>query len=126
MLKLKLLQRDLMYLPREILTANQVCVLDVSNCSLVELEGRFFLEMRYLRKLNASKNQIKQLSVCIGQLKQLEVLNLESNCLEMIPMEIGNLARSLKVLKLGYNKLKVITNRLKDLTALEILQLQNN
>jgi hypothetical protein len=41
----------------------------------------------------------------------------------MIPMEIGNLYRTLKVLKLANNKLKSITNRIKELTSLEVLHL---
>jgi Leucine-rich repeat (LRR) protein len=44
----------------------------------------------------------------------------------MIPMEIGNLGKSLKVLKLAYNKLKTLTNRIRDLKNLEILHLQSN
>jgi len=64
--------------------------------------------------------------VRIGQLEFLEVLNLDSNCLEMIPTEIGNLSRTLKVLKLSNNKLKSITNRIREMHRLEILHLQNN
>jgi Leucine-rich repeat (LRR) protein len=44
----------------------------------------------------------------------------------MIPMEIGNLQRTLRVLKLANNKLKSITNRIRELTSLEVLHLQNN
>lgn len=62
----------------------------------------------------------------IGQLEFLEVLFLDNNCLEMIPMEIGNLRKSLKVLKLAHNKLKTLTNRIRDLKNLEILHLQSN
>jgi Leucine-rich repeat (LRR) protein len=61
--------------------------------------------------------------VRIGQLEFLEVLFLDNNCLEMIPIEIGNLGKSLKVLKLAHNKLKTLTNRIRDLTNLEILHL---
>ena len=41
----------------------------------------------------------------------------------MIPMEIGNLGKTLRVLKLAYNKLKSITNRIRDLSNLEVLHL---
>ena len=44
----------------------------------------------------------------------------------MVPMEIGNLGKSLRVLKLAYNKLKNITNRIRELKNLEILHLQSN
>lgn len=46
---------------------------------------------------------------------------MDNNCLEMIPMEIGNLYRTLKVLKLACNKLKSITNRIRELSKLTIL-----
>jgi len=48
----------MMYIPRDILSSKmkQVSVLDVSNCSIVELDGKIFIELRHLRKLNASKN----------------------------------------------------------------------
>jgi Leucine-rich repeat (LRR) protein len=44
----------------------------------------------------------------------------------MVPMEIGNLSKSLKILKLASNRLKQITNRVKELKSLEVLHVQNN
>jgi len=59
-----------MYIPREVLSDkhrfSEVRVLDVSNCSIVELEGKIFIELPFLKRLNASKNQIRQLSLRIG------------------------------------------------------------
>jgi len=63
LLKLRLLHKDMMYIPREVLQDKMqfahISVLDVSNCSIVELEGKIFIELRYLKKLNASRNQIR-------------------------------------------------------------------
>jgi Leucine-rich repeat (LRR) protein len=44
----------------------------------------------------------------------------------MIPMEIGNLARTLKVLNISSNKLKSITTGIRELHNLEVLHLQDN
>ena len=59
-MKLKLLHKDLTYIPREVLKDkaqfSMVSVLDVSNCSIVELEGKIFMQLTNLTKLNASRN----------------------------------------------------------------------
>ena len=64
-----------MYVPREVLQDSsifeQVTVLDVSNCQIVELEGRIFMQLKNLTKLNAARNKIKYLSGKIGECVRL-------------------------------------------------------
>jgi hypothetical protein len=125
-IKIKWVNRDLKQLPPDLFRKLQIAFLDVSNCCLVELDGKLLLELKQLKRLNASRNQIKRLSVRIGQLECLEVLNLEGNRLESVPVELGDLWRTLKVLKLAGNRLKSITSRIKELTNLELLDLSDN
>ena len=69
--KLKILRKDAMYVPREVLQDAtifcQVTVLDISNCQIVELEGRIFMQLKNLNKLFAARNQIKYLSGRISE-----------------------------------------------------------
>ena len=69
--KLKILRKDAMYVPREVLQDatifRQVTVLDISNCRIVELEGRIFMQLQNLNKLYAARNQIKYLSGRISE-----------------------------------------------------------
>ena len=64
-----------MYIPREVLQDSsvfeQVTVLDISNCQIVELEGRIFMQLRNLTRLNAARNKIKYLSGKIGECSRL-------------------------------------------------------
>lgn len=97
--KLKILRRDVMYIPREVLQESsvfeQVTVLDISNCQIVELEGRIFMQLRNLTKLNAARNKIKYLSGKIGECSRLQMINLDCNLLEMMPSEISQLGSCL-------------------------------
>ena len=59
-LKLKLMQKDVSYIPREMIffiaqrnNCSRITFLDISNCSIVELEGRIFMELKNLVRLNA-------------------------------------------------------------------------
>ena len=129
-LKLKILKRDSIYFPRQVLQEKQiferVSILDISNCEIVELEGRIFMQLRNMTKLLAARNCIKYLSSRIGDCQKLEVINLDTNCLEMLPSELGKLQNSLRVLKISNNKLKQLTLRVRDLQKLQILNLEQN
>ena len=128
--KLKIMRRDIQYVPREVLQdANifsQVTVLDICNCRIVELEGRIFSKLKNLTKLLAARNQIKYLSGRISECKFLTHINLECNLLEMIPSEIGQLHKTLVVLKLSNNKLKKLTLSTRELVKLEVLGISEN
>jgi hypothetical protein len=59
-LKLKLMQKEVSYIPREMIffiaqrnNCSRIVFLDISNCSIVELEGRIFMELKNLVRLNA-------------------------------------------------------------------------
>ena len=81
--KLKVLKKNSLYVPREILTEGsvftQVTVLDVSNCQIIELEGRIFIQLRNLVKLFAARNRIKYISGMIGECQRLQAINLDCN-----------------------------------------------
>ena len=57
-IKLKLIERTVDYVPREMISfmssaPSRITFLDISNCSIVELEGRIFMELKSLVRLNA-------------------------------------------------------------------------
>ena len=80
-------------MPREVLQDasifRQVTILDISNCQIVELEGRIFMQLKNLCKLYAARNNIKYLSGRISECQFLTHINLDCNQLEMLPSEIG-------------------------------------
>lgn len=119
-----------MYVPREVLQDatifRQVTVLDISNCHIVELEGRIFMQLKNLSKLYAARNQIKYLSGRISECTKLTHINLDCNQLEMIPSEIGQLKETLITLKLAQNKLKQLTLSTRELCKLEMLNISEN
>ena len=130
-LKLKLVEKRVDYVPREMIfymaqASSRITFLDISNCSIVELEGRIFMELKNLTRLNAQKNEIKYVSGKIGDCKRLEIIQLDRNLLESIPQELCELKDCLKVLKLSQNKLKSVNFGVKQLKSLEVLHLQNN
>lgn len=69
--RLKIHKKELQYIPREVLQDatifRLVTVLDISNCRIVELEGRIFMQLKNLTKLHAQRNQIKYLSGRISE-----------------------------------------------------------
>ena len=75
------------------------------NC-LTTLEGLNFTELKRLRVLSGSDNQLTELATSVGELSMLESLNLERNKLEDVPMELGNLIKKMQVMKLDENPIK--------------------
>ena len=72
------MQKEVSYIPREMIffiaqrnNCSRITFLDISNCSIVELEGRIFMELKNLVRLNAQKNEIKYVSGKIGDCKRL-------------------------------------------------------
>ena len=78
-----------------------------------------------LRKIDLSKNRLREIPKEIGTLKRLEELNLQENNITRIPVEIGELP-SLEVLDLSRNSLVEIPLAIADLPRLRRLLLAGN
>ena len=78
-----------------------------------------------LENLDLHSNKIRKIPVEIGKITNLRHLNLEANQLEEIPIEIGNLDLLIS-LELSRNKIKKIPAELGNLVPLEYLYLGGN
>lgn len=92
--------------------------------SILEIPN-YIGEMKKIKKLNLSSNEIDTIPKSINLLKNLEELILNSNKLENIPNDFTDL-HNLKRLEINYNKLKSIPKFVFKLKKLEILGLSNN
>ena len=54
------------------------------------------------------------------------MINLDCNLLEMMPSEISQLGKCLKILKLSQNRLRQLTLSMREMRNLEILNLTQN
>ena len=68
--KFKLQQKNAQFIPKYS-NFRKVTYLDISNCKIMELEGRVFCELISLVKLNAQRNQIRYLSGQISECQRL-------------------------------------------------------
>ena len=129
---------------------SQIENLVVVTCNLKKIEGRI-LALRHLTRLDMSENCIRELPTDFENLTGLCELILHHNQIEEIPKVfcIGNLSRTLNLLDLGNNKLRIIrpffgklrnlvtlklhgnqivvlSSSMRDLTQLRTLQVNNN
>ncbi|XP_042399571.1 putative disease resistance protein RGA3 [Zingiber officinale] len=78
----------------------------ILNCCKLSLNGNLlkidFSELKFLRVLDLSNNEIKEVPTSIGNLIYLRYLNLSSNCIEVLPDSI-TLLPNLKYLNLSWN-----------------------
>ncbi|MFX1480751.1 MAG: AN1-type zinc finger domain-containing protein [Promethearchaeota archaeon] len=81
--------------------------------------------LKKLKKLDLSNNEIKNIPNSLNSLKNLEELILNSNHLKIIPNEFKYL-QNLKRVEINYNKLNLVPNFILNLKNLEILDLSNN
>ena len=82
-------------------------------------------ELKNLKRLDLSSNQLTSIPKELGALKNLKILYLSYNQLTSIPKELGEL-KNLEYLHLYYNKLTSIPKELGELKNLEYLFLHNN
>lgn len=76
--------------------------LDISGNNLTGALSGEIRNLKNLKVLNVSNNQMTGVPAEIGQLSKLEALDLSNNKLTGLPYELGNL-KNLKVLKLSGN-----------------------
>lgn len=99
--------------------------LNLSNQGLVQIPASVFGQTN-LVELNVSHNELSgSIQSQIGQLKNLRILNASYNQMTGVPAEIGQL-RNLEVLNLSYNQLTGLPNELGNLQNLKTLDLRGN
>lgn len=99
--------------------------LNLSNQGLAKIPGDVF-GRGSLEELNVSYNELSgSIPSQIGQLKNLRILNASHNNMTGVPAEIGQL-RNLEVLNLSYNQLTGLPNELGNLKNLKTLDLRGN
>jgi len=99
---LNLSNQGLTQLPNFVLTKIKLQELNISHNNLTGALPAEIRQLRNLRKLNISYNQMTGLPAEIGQLTDLSELNLSYNRLTGLPYELGNL-KNLKTLVLTGN-----------------------
>ena len=99
--------------------------LDLSNQGLTSIPSYVFNQIN-LEELNVSNNYLTgAIQSQIGQLKNLKVLNASHNQMTGVPAEVGQL-KNLQVLDLSYNQLTGLPNELGNLKNLKTLNLSGN
>ena len=85
--------QNLQEVPRELVVAQfkDITGLNLSNNLLVMIPDSLFSCLSNLLSLNLENNKLNQLSSSIRRLKRLTELNLNSNCLNYLPQELGEL-----------------------------------
>ena len=121
--------QKLQTLPRALfkLRFDNLLSLDVRGNELTEIDENFCLNLTQLRKLDARGNKIKIVSPHIKAIMTLQVLRLDSNILEELPLEIGELIY-LEELSFQYNRIKEVPAQLfsKLSDSLLLLNLSDN
>lgn len=119
---LDLSNKDLNALPKYVLDKTDLESLDISDNKFTGALPAEIRQLKNLKVLKASNNQMTGVPAEIGQLSKLELLDLSNNRLTGLPYELGNL-KNLKTLILTGNNysqqdLEVIR---KGLTATNII-----
>ena len=106
---------------------SQLVHLSVVTCNLKKIEGRI-LALRHLTQLDMSENCIRELPTDFEKINCLSELVLHDNQIEEIPKGFctGALSRTLNLLDLGNNKLRMIRPYVGKLQNLVTLKLFNN
>ncbi len=100
-------------------------VLNLSGRGLTNIPSYVFNQTS-LEELNVSNNFLTgAIQSQIGQLKNLKILNASNNQMTGVPAEVGQL-QNLRVLDLSNNKLTGLPNELGNLKNLETLNLSRN
>lgn len=100
-------------------------ILDLSGQGLTKIPEYVFNQTN-LEELNVSNNYLTgAIQSQIGQLKNLKVLNASYNQMTGVPAEVGQL-QNLQVLDLSYNQLTGLPNELGNLKNLKTLNLSGN
>ncbi|KAK8086384.1 RAM signaling pathway protein [Apiospora phragmitis] len=99
--------------------------IDLSRKNIQELPRRSFSECTSLRYLNVRNNYIKEFPLPLCDLKSLEILDLGRNKIRVLPPDIAKLT-SLKVLAVQKNRIEELPLCLADMVSLQVLKLDGN
>lgn len=99
---LDLSNKNLDKIPSYVFNMTELEKLDVSHNALTGAIQAEIRQLRNLKVLDASDNQMTGVPAEVGQLSKLEVLDLSNNQLTGLPNELGNL-KNLKTLNLSGN-----------------------
>ena len=100
---LNLSAQGLEKIPENVFSQTSLEELNVSNNLLTGSIQSQIGQLKNLKVLNASNNQMTGVPAEVGQLSKLEVLDLSNNQLTGLPNELGNL-QNLKILDLSDNQ----------------------
>lgn len=89
-------------IPENIFNQTDLIELNVSNNNLTGAIQAEIRQLKNLKVLNASRNQMTGVPAEVGQLQNLEILDLSYNQITGLPQELGNL-KKLKTLNLSGN-----------------------
>lgn len=101
--RLDLSNRGLARIPDGVFGRNGLEELNVSHNSLSGAIQSQIGQLKNLKKIDASYNDMTGVPAEIGQLSKLEILDLSNNKLTGLPNELGNL-KNLKILNLSGNR----------------------
>ncbi|CRJ80507.1 hypothetical protein BN1708_000280, partial [Verticillium longisporum] len=92
---------------------------------IIKNELERFAECTSLRYLNVRNNQIREFPLPLCDLKSLEILDLSKNKLRVLPPEIVKLT-SLKVFSVQRNRIEELPLALADMVSLQVLKFDGN
>jgi Leucine-rich repeat (LRR) protein len=106
---------------------DQIVVLDIRGNEIVAIEENVCKNLSQVRKLDARNNRIREISSHIKAMMMLQNLRLDSNCLEELPQEIGELCY-LEELSFSDNKVTDLSPALfaKVTDSLKVLNFSDN
>jgi Leucine-rich repeat (LRR) protein len=99
-------------------------ILDLSECSITDIEQGAFNSLNDLVSLKLSNNNITKISSKMLSSPHLKVLYLDGNCLEKIEYDAFDQLRNLQRLYLQHNKLQEVSVALP--SSVHILDISNN
>lgn len=102
-----------------------ITLLKVQICGLVALPREIY-QLRNLKKLDLSQNQLEFLPESIKIWTQLEELNLFHNELTYLPHHGIKHLRNLKILNVGSNALEYLPRSIRYLKQMKILKMEEN
>ncbi|CDW76991.1 leucine rich repeat family protein [Stylonychia lemnae] len=125
--ELNLKGQKICIIPRSIyqMKFDRVQLLDIRENELVKLEEEICKNLCQLKKLDARKNKIREISPHIKAMMQLKVLRLDQNEIQSLPDEIGQL-QLLTELSFSCNKVTEIPLSISKLKQLKILNMSEN
>lgn len=121
---LDLSENNISKIPYRIERMRKLKRLNLANNKIDTLYYNSLSGLKYLIYLNLSDNQLNYLPVNLN-FRHLEILYLDNNNLEELPVSIGRL-RKIKELSLNNNALTEINKKIGYLKKLEFLDLSNN